>query len=344
SFTPALAGLTDDIPLSITALVTLTGSNYVVDGSSAVCTRGDTGADVALPANAVISSTQDLPGVRLLRGSIKTPADGPLTGDTPAELHFRSVPPGAEKLFGKLGDLAARPRLVGTLSEPGDKQTFAAEKALNPGLAADVPIDVFALAALRDSVSALTVQRGFDLEVRGRRGSEPEIADDDRDGEVTWTYADCALDPAADNALAKRMPAVPERRSDALASPIAVTVGAADAEGVLAALRELFDTRALDLAVDPITGPRYLIALSGGGDGNQPAATDYAGEIDVQKGSTGFAAFEDIEDISICLTPAAVEQDQTGHQGIVLELQKHVNKMRYRVGIVDSRLGQTLGE
>lgn len=94
------------------------------------------------------------------------------------------------------------------------------------------------------------------------------------------------------------------------------------------------------MSVEPV---RYLISMSGGSDGDAPQAVDYGGVIDEVNGSTGFAAFEDIEDIAIVMCPAAAA-DATNHQAIVTEMQKHCRKMRYRVGIVDSREGMAMSE
>jgi phage tail sheath protein FI len=99
----------------------------------------------------------------------------------------------------------------------------------------------------------------------------------------------------------------------------------------------------LNPLLNPLTGTRYLITLAGGTDGAAPVALDYGGEIDEVNGNTGFSAFEDIEDIAIVLAPAAAA-DATNHQAIVVEMQKHCRKMRYRVGIVDARDGMSLSE
>jgi uncharacterized protein len=86
----------------------------------------------------------------------------------------------------------------------------------------------------------------------------------------------------------------------------------------------------------------------GGSDGVAPGASDYAGESDVQKGSTGLTSLEDVDDVSIVMTPAAaaIPGDGAGaeHLAVVLEVQKHCRKMRYRVGLVDSRQGMSISE
>jgi hypothetical protein len=111
----------------------------------------------------------------------------------------------------------------------------------------------------------------------------------------------------------------------------------------VAALHSLFDASALNPPPLSIDGPRYLISLEGGGDGGVPGAMDYRGLVNEVDGSTGLAALEDIEDISIVLTPAAAAH-ASSHQAVVAEVQRHCRKMRYRVGIVDAREGMSLSE
>ena len=80
---------------------------------------------------------------------------------------------------------------------------------------------------------------------------------------------------------------------------------------------ELFDDAAMNPTGISVDGPRYLITLSGGSDGDVPAAVHYGGVSDQLNGSTGFVALEDIEDVSIVMTPAAAV-DATHHQAIVV--------------------------
>ncbi|HWK55474.1 MAG TPA: phage tail sheath subtilisin-like domain-containing protein, partial [Hyphomicrobiales bacterium] len=224
--------------------------------------------------------------------------------------------------------------LRGTLDVSEDGTVFTVDgDGLNEDVEAAVTIPLTALAAQRSTVAGLTVQRIFDIEVRAG----------DADGAVVYSYGNIAIAPDADNSLADVLSADPEKRQDALSSPVACTLDAADAGEVLAALYDLFDAEALSPPARSAEGPRYLIALKGGSDGNAPVAVDYGGEIDEVDGSTGFSALEDIEDIAIVLTPAAAAFEAS-HQAVVAELQKHCRKMRYRVGIVDAREGMAVSE
>ncbi|MBA3938784.1 MAG: phage tail sheath subtilisin-like domain-containing protein [Planctomycetes bacterium] len=336
---------TDALNLQLVAVRT-DAATYTPDAARVAVTRVDTGAPVALAANTTIAAAHLPAGVRFIRGYAKQPTSGALTDGTPAELRLAGA--GAPQgLTAVLGDLGGLTRLVGTIDAQGSVLTVP--KALNPLLPADLTLPIAALAAARAQVGSLVVQRSFDLDVRRRLGTGTTVDVDDRDGEVVWTYANLTLDPGADDALAARLLEHPGSHAAALTSPLAALVRRADLAApttaqVLEALRALFDAPALTTAIDPVAGPRYLIALSGGTDGAPAVPVDYAGESDSAKGDTGLTAFESIEDIAIVLTPAAAMLDLVGHQGVVLEVQKHVNKMRYRVGIVDSRHGQTIGD
>ncbi|HKK22291.1 MAG TPA: phage tail sheath subtilisin-like domain-containing protein, partial [Pseudohaliea sp.] len=94
---------------------------------------------------------------------------------------------------------------------------------------------------------------------------------------------------------------------------------------------------------DSLDDPRHVIELTGGTDGRLPTPTDYAGEEDETQGSTGFKALESIEDVSICMVPAAAA-DTANHVAVVMEMQKHCRRMRYRVGVVDAQQAMSLGD
>jgi phage tail sheath protein FI len=161
---------------------------------------------------------------------------------------------------------------------------------------------------------------------------------------VIYRYGNISTAPDSDRSLPSVMPQLPERRSDALSSPLSCTLAdGVSGDDVLTALFELFDAAALNPPATSVEGPRYLITLTGGDDGAAPQAVDYGGESDEVNGSTGFAALEDIEDVSIVMAPAAAA-DAAAHQAIVVEMQKHCLKMRYRVGIIDARDGMSMSE
>lgn len=97
-------------------------------------------------------------------------------------------------------------------------------------------------------------------------------------------------------------------------------------------------------AVGDVTLHDGNLVLSGGSDGTQPDASLYEGAVSASDVKTGLKAFEDIEDISIVAAPGLAGLDLTGAKAGILHLQSHVERMRYRVAIVDSRKSQSIGE
>ena len=87
-----------------------------------------------------------------------------------------------------------------------------------------------------------------------------------------------------------------------------------------------------------------IVHLSGGSDGAMPSASLYAGTTAAEGVGTGLKAFEAIDDIAIVAAPAlaALAPDEV-RAGVAL-LQQHVERMRYRMAVVDSGQGQSLAE
>jgi phage tail sheath protein FI len=85
------------------------------------------------------------------------------------------------------------------------------------------------------------------------------------------------------------------------------------------------------------------IELTGGNDGNVPDAGEYEGSDGELK--SGLRAFEDLEGISIVAAPGSSFQGfSDASDPIRRELITHCERMRYRVAVLDSSDGQTLGE
>lgn len=334
-------------PLNLQAVVRREGNQYVIvdnrctldpdDGATVSGTdlrpSGPVGTEGVLLAAGLVAGAGVT--VSFTRVAVKKPTNGALADGGMAVLSFNPDAVAADTDISAFtgaahwGDLKT---LVGTLAGENSELAVAAG-GFNPAIGADLSVPLASLATISDSVRGL-VLRNFDISVHSGGG----------DGPVVYSYGNVSSAPAATNSLSAVLAANPDKRYDQLASPVSCVLDP-DATGpqILAALRSLFDTAALNPGQFSVHGPRYLISLSGGGDGNVPAAPHYGGVVDEVNGSTGFAALENNEDISIVMTPAAAA-NATNHQAIVAEMQKHCLKMRYRVGIVDSRDGMTLSE
>lgn len=342
---PAPAGLADGESVTVTAVVTQITETAIdkfqIDTTKAVATKVGTTTAVALGSGAKLEISK-LTSWRLTRGVAKQPSLGALGADTAAVINFAG-PTNLSSFTGFLhwGDVT---QLMGKLSADG--KTFTIVKSLNSDLpggfpaTADLPITV--LAAAKVPASSLLVQRTFDLDVRRGSHTTTTLGDDQRHGEVFYSISGLNTNASGEDSLAERLKATPPTKQQQLTQPIACTIDAGT--DVMAALLELCDDDALTPDDDDVDGKRYLIPLTGGTDGDEPTSVDYAGEVDQTKGSTGLAAFETVEDISIVLTPAAADLDTDGHVLVVNELLKHCRKMKYRMGIVDSRKGATISE
>lgn len=324
-------------PVSITALVkaqTITeGEDQIqvlaIQGAHATITASD-GSPVELDdfGDKQLRIDQLPTGFRLVSASLVDPSSGPLDEGETVLIRLReTVPDGLKSV---VGDLGTRKTLFGVFNKQAGTITFA--KGKNE-LGNDVTLPVTALAALKDQLIAVSVLREFDVDVRN--GAT---------GEVIKTYGVCSPSPSGPTSLPARLPETPSKRYDYLTSPVSCSIqSGSNKAAILDALISLCDESAL---TQPEHGedPRFLIELQGGSDGEAPVAADYAGESDEVLGSTGLVAFEDIEDIAMVLTPHAATLDDTAHTGVVTEVQKHCRKMRYRIGIVDSRAGMAISE
>lgn len=324
-------------PVDIRAVVKLDGANLAIQANRAEI------VSMADPANpAPLAATQitklkpaQLPaGAKLTRIFVRPPASGPLAAGTSAELQLSEVTTITAFTGGVgWGDLKV---LRGTLDAAGETFTVTGNTTLNPGVPNPITLPLAALAAAPGAARAMIVLRSFDLDVRNGG----------KDGEVIRTYAGLTTAPDGPTSLAALLPATPDRRAEALSSPIACVLGAGATTGdaIQTALMSLCIPEALTPGASSLDEPRYLIALAGGSDGAGPDSTDYAGETDEIKGSTGLKALEGVEDVSIVMTPAAAASDEDTHKAVVMEVQKHCRRMRYRVGIVDARSNQSISE
>jgi hypothetical protein len=338
---PGLAAAipTARFPMGIRALVRRTGDRYAIVGNRAKIETDDdnpvTADDFELAGETegvlLAAGLAAADQVSFTRVYAKVPTSGPLADGTSAELRLTDVTDLSAFIGAGWGTLRT---LRGTLNAAGTALTVSAG-ALNPGVAAPIVVPVPALAAVPGAAGSMMVQRSFDIDVRAGGA----------DGEGVYSFAGMTSAPSGATSMATVMAASPARRSDRLTQPVSCTIAAGSTgEQVQTALFSLFEPGALNPPALSPTGPRYLIALNGGGDGDAPAAIDYTGETDEVNGSTGFAALEDIEDISIVMAPAAAAGTPITHQGVIAAMQAHCRRMRYRVGVVDTREGLSQSE
>ena len=336
-------------PMDIRALVRRSGDNFVIvdnrceieaaDAATVTGTHlrpdGATDGEEGILVAAGLVNGADT-SVTFTRVSVKQPSSGELQSGASAVLSFNdetdlSTYTGSPH-WGTLTTL--RGVLNETTADSGVFEFVVDGSGQNAGVAADVTVPLPALASSAANAVGVVVQRNFDIDVL--KGGT--------DGEVIYTYANISSAPDGSQSLPSVMPVTPEKLAERLTSPISCALGnSVTGADIVAALYEMLDSDALSPTPPSVAGPRYLITLENGDDGDAPVATDYAGETDEVNGSTGLKAFEDIEDIAIVFTPAAAE-DASSHQAVVVEVQKHCLRMRYRVGIVDARKGMALSE
>jgi len=322
----------DDFPMDVRAVVRRTGDTYEVVGKALLFKPGSETLLVPdAPLTALTVSGLEGAITRMLRVAARRPANGILADHTPAVL--RLARPRDLTNLDATWDLGELTELRGYVDAAGT--TFSIVAAMNPGLpgTADIDLPLAAFAEVLGDVRSLTV-RQFDLDVHlGGKG-----------GEVTWRVANITSAVGTPRSLDALLPAHPEKKADALAQPVSCAIAeGADGRDVYAALMALANPPDLDPPAESLDDPRHIILLGGGNDGGIPLAIDYAGEEDEVNGPTGFKALETVEDISICMAPAAAAH-AASHKAVVMEMQKHCRRMRYRVGIVDARQGMSLGE
>ncbi len=300
--------------------------------------NGSAEVGVAALGVGVSNETFDQLSSSFRHASVSPPPSGPLVGETPVELRLNAELSDKDKTALELDD-----RLIyrGTINEAGDTLTLDPKPQEEAEPVSPITLKLGNLALFPNEVKGIYIQRDFSLDIIRRK-----IGVDDEGkpgkGEVVYRAAGLSLDKDKKNFVTKVLRQNPEKKLDGLTQPIAI-IADGSIEQLHTALYELFEPALLNPKEDSFDDPRYIIALEGGTDGNLPIAIDYAGETDEQQGSTGLAVLEEIDDISIVMTPAAAS-DPDNHQAVVAELLKHCVKMRYRIGLVDSRENMSLSE
>jgi hypothetical protein len=239
--------------------------------------------------------------------------------------------PGGPALAQYLG-ATSTPASYATVNADGSALTFT--HALNSSIATDAQLPTaLAAADLAPGPGAAgpLYHNAFDISVQ-------------RNGLSIYGIQGVSLEFNAPVSLGTALPMNPARSSDRLTQPIAVSYGgpAHNASDVWAALDNAFDP-ALRVPANPASTPQLVIHLTNGTDGTAPTVADYTGEMNDQLGSYGLAALEDIQVVSMVLCPAAAADPAT-HLGVVVAMQQHCNKMRYRMGIIEAGQGSSVAD
>jgi phage tail sheath protein FI len=211
-----------------------------------------------------------------------------------------------------------------------------------------IPLAVFS--AFPGVIKSFKLQRNFSLQTIRRKTTLDDPEGNPGVGEAVYISPVLSLDKNQANYIGNILKRDPEKSLDRLTIPLVCTLVDGTTSELFTDFSSLFVNQVgsggnIKKVLNPDTSvrdPRHVIVLSGGEDGEFPAAIDYAGEID-DKGSTGFSALEHVEDVSIVATPSAVI-DSGRHQSIAVELEKHCVKMRYRFGLIDTREDMSLSE
>ncbi len=86
-----------------------------------------------------------------------------------------------------------------------------------------------------------------------------------------------------------------------------------------------------------------LFFLTDGSDGKLPNSMAFEGKTDADDNKSGLVALEDIEDISIVAAPGATFNDINA-QAVSNALISHAERMKYRIAVLDSIKGATIGD
>ena len=158
----------------------------------------------------------------------------------------------------------------------------------------------------------------------------------------------------AKDALAHQFAEYPENLAWRRSVPIVVIATVEDGlelfDAVLAASSDqaLFGAALLDPLLDPDDRSVDLL-LEHGDDGSRPGPGAYEGQQRNPDDKSGLKQFEDLEEISIVAAPGAtagMADPQQGRQsrGIMQALISHVERMRYRIAVLESGDNQDLTE
>jgi uncharacterized protein len=201
-------------------------------------------------------------------------------------------------------------------------------------------------------------------------GEDPELSDQVRvvtatvtvfpteeDG-LTQVWSGLPLDAThrsfgAEDSLFHQFHPRPENIAWRRSIPIVVEASGTASDG-LDVLKALLGQggRALEAALQDPTSPveerAVDLLLENGNDGRRPSPAAYEGDQRSLDDMTGLKAFEAIEDISILAAPGSTYGFENGHRAqastIIQSLISHVQRMRYRIAVLDSGNNQDISQ
>ena len=170
-------------------------------------------------------------------------------------------------------------------------------------------------------------------------------------GEPLGTWRDLPIDPrhlssGAPDAFTALFGADADDRTLPL---VVATSGNANGLDLIEALFATAEQRQAIAAGTPLqNGIATTLDLVGGNDGICPAAADYEGTAEETRSfKTGLKQFEDLDDISIVAAPGSTWDYRHRAQEantVIANLISHAQRMRYRIAVIDSAEGQSIGE
>jgi uncharacterized protein len=160
--------------------------------------------------------------------------------------------------------------------------------------------------------------------------------------------------------------ATPVNRSAALNVPLVVDTDLRNGVAILEALLDPVvagDTSSVPIAdpadlldrylLNPVAGEtvrpvQLQLRLEDGSDGDQPDVAAYEGDTDNAGNKSGLVAFEDVDDISIIAAPGSTATELVPDEAVSATIQQlviaHCERMRYRIGVLDSARGDLVGD
>jgi phage tail sheath protein FI len=170
------------------------------------------------------------------------------------------------------------------------------------------------------------------------------------------TWENLTFHPEHNSALSKVFGEIINNRLRQLTVPLIFDAGSLESPEIAHVLlsqvppgrdRSMFE----DISDDTLSSAdrQHTVQLRGGNDGVRPKAGEYEGqESDDPNLVSGFQVFEGIPDISIVAAPGSTADANNGYQAqasqIIRHLISHCERMRYRIGVVDSADDQSISD